>query len=134
MLWPVPNFWLLFRRAFGRLWARFENLKHLCGVKMEINLFQAKGKYKKRNHDRLDFIEKVRYKSLKEPYHAVFSQNICAKGMCLLLDNEVTPGTILELNFDIPGQESQAIATYSKVVWQKDFLTGVEFIVEKEKN
>lgn len=109
-------------------------LNYLCGVKMEINLFQAKGEYKKRNHDRLDFIEKVRYKSLKEPYHSVFSQNICAKGMCLLMDNEVIPGTILELNFDIPGQESQTISTYSKVVWQKDYLTGVEFIVEKENN
>jgi hypothetical protein len=101
---------------------------------MEINLFKSKGEYKKRNHDRLDFIEKVLYKSLKEPYQSVFSQNISAKGMCLLLDNEVIPGTILELNFDIPGQESKPISTYSKVVWQNDYLTGVEFIVEKENN
>lgn len=101
---------------------------------MEINLFKVKGEYKERNHDRLDFFEKVLYKSLKEPYQSVFSQNISAKGMCLLLDNEVIPGTILELNFDIPGQESKPISTYSRVVWQNDYLTGVEFIVEKETN
>lgn len=101
---------------------------------MEINVFKAKGNYNKRNHDRLDFIEKVRYKSLQDPYHSVFSQNISAKGMCLLLDNEVIPGTILELNFNIPGQESKTIFTYSKVVWQRDFLTGVEFIGQNKNH
>ena len=101
---------------------------------MEIDLFKVKGEYIERNHDRLDFIEKVQYKSLMEPYQSVFSQNISAKGMCLLLDNEVIPGTILELNFDIPGQETETISTYSKVVWQNDYLTGVEFIVEKENH
>lgn len=99
---------------------------------MEIDLFKTKAEYKKRNHDRLDFIKKVRYKSLMEPYQSVFSQDISAKGMCLLLDNEVIPGTILELNFDIPGKESKTISTYSKVVWQREFLTGVEFIGPSE--
>jgi len=101
---------------------------------MEINVFKAKGEYNKRIHDRLDFIKKIRYKSLKDPYHSVFSQNISAKGMCLLLDNEVIPGTILEPNFDIPGKESKTIETYSKVVWQKGYLTGVEFIGQNENH
>ncbi len=95
---------------------------------MEINLLKAKGLYNKRNYDRLDFIGKVQYKLLRQPFRSVFSQNICAKGMCLLLDHEIIPGTILELNFDIPGQETKTISTYSKVVWQRDYLTGVEFI------
>ena len=109
-------------------------LNYFCGANMEINLYKVKGEYIERDHDRLDFIEKVHYKSLKEPYHSVFSLNISANGMCLLLDNEVIPGTILELNFDIPGQKTKTISTYSKVVWQNDFLTGVEFIAEKENN
>jgi hypothetical protein len=108
--------------------ARFEVLNYLCGAKMDIDVFKAKGKYNKRTHDRLDFIEKVHYKLLKQPFQSVFSQNISAMGMCLLLDEEVIPGTILELDFDIPGQESKTISTYSKVVWQRDYLTGVEFI------
>jgi len=101
---------------------------------MEINVFKAKGKYNKRTHDRLDFIEKVHYKLLKQPYQSIFSQNISAMGMCLLLDEEVNPGTILELNFDMPGQEIETISTYSKVVWQRDYLTGVEFIGQKENH
>jgi hypothetical protein len=107
-------------------------LNYLCGAKMEINLFEAKSEYNKRIHDRLDFIEKVQYKSLQDSYHSVFSQNISANGMCLLLDNEVIPGTILELNFDIPGKDSKTISTYSKVVWQKDYLTGLKFIGQNE--
>jgi hypothetical protein len=101
---------------------------------MEINVFKTKGKYNKRIHDRLDFIEKVHYKLLKQPYQSVFSQNISALGMCLLLDEEVNTGTILELNFDMPGQEIETISTYSKVVWQRDYLTGVEFIGQNENH
>ena len=97
---------------------------------MEINVYKARGIYNKRSHDRLDFIEKVQYKSLQNPFHSVFSQNISAKGMCLLLDNEVIPGTILELNFNIPGEKPKTVSTYSKVVWQRDFLTGVELSVK----
>jgi hypothetical protein len=95
---------------------------------MEINVFKAKGKYDKRNHDRLDFIGKVNYKTLEHPFHSVFSQNISAMGMCLLMDKEIMPGTILELNFKIPGEESKTVSTYSKVVWQKEYLTGLEFL------
>ncbi|MGB3862127.1 MAG: PilZ domain-containing protein [Candidatus Aminicenantaceae bacterium] len=109
-------------------------LNYLCGAKMEINVFKAKGIYNKRTHDRLDFIEIVQYKLLKQPFQSVFSQNISAMGMCLLLDEEVIPGTILELYFDIPGRESKTISTYSKVVWQRDYLTGVEFIGQNKNH
>lgn len=99
---------------------------------MRINVFKARGIYNKRNHDRLDFINKVQYKILRRPFTSVFSQNISAKGMCLLLDDEFKPGTVLELNFEIPGQKIMTISTYSKVVWQKDYVTGVEFIGQSE--
>ena len=101
---------------------------------MKINVFKARGIYNKRNHERLDFINKVQYKLLRRPFTSVFSQNISAKGMCLLLDDEFRPGTVLELNFDIPGKEIKSISTYSKVVWQRDYLTGVEFIGHGENH
>lgn len=101
---------------------------------MEIDIPKAKGESNKRNHDRLDFIGKVQYKILDQPFRSVFSQNISANGMCLLLDNEVIPGTILELNFDIPEQKTKTISTYSQVVWQQDYLTGVEFIGQSANN
>ena len=101
---------------------------------MEINIFKAKGNYNKRNHDRLAFIEKVHYKVLEQPFQAVFSQNISALGMCLLMDKQFKPGTILELNFEIPESDSKMISTYSKVVWQRDYLTGVEFIGKNDNH
>jgi hypothetical protein len=51
-----------------------------------------------------------------------------------MLDNEVNPGTILELNFNIPGEKPKTVSTYSKVVWQRDFLTGVEFIGQNKNH
>jgi hypothetical protein len=101
---------------------------------MEVNVFKTRGIYNKRNYDRLDFIREVQYKVLRRPFTCVFSQNISAKGMCLLLDDEFNPGTVLELNFNIPGQKTKTISTYSKVVWQKDYLTGVEFIGQSENH
>jgi hypothetical protein len=58
----------------------------------------------------------------------VFTQDISQTGMCLLLDNEVSPGMILKLNFDLPGQSTQPIDTLAEVIWQDNYLTGVKFI------
>lgn len=123
---------MLFGGKFDRLEFQKTFLDHVSGAKMAIDLSKTKGPSDKRNHERLDFIGKVQYKLLRRPFKSVFSQNISAKGMCLLLDNEVNPGTILELCFEIPGRDTKIISTYSQVVWQQNYLTGVEFIGQSE--
>lgn len=48
--------------------------------------------------------------------------------MCLLLDNEVYPGMILKVKFELPGKKYMPINTYAEVIWQDNYLTGVKFI------
>jgi hypothetical protein len=54
--------------------------------------------------------------------------------MCLLLDNEVSPGIILELNFELPGQSYKPIDTLAEVIWQDNYLTGVKFISSQKES
>jgi c-di-GMP-binding flagellar brake protein YcgR len=82
----------------------------------------------RRRHPRVEFIREASYQLSKSPAYDVFTQDISQTGMCLLLDNEVSPGMILKLNFDLPGQSTQPIDTLAEVIWQDNYLTGVKFI------
>jgi len=95
---------------------------------MEVNVHKSRGKYDKRSHYRLEFIKKVQYKLFNHTFHSVFSQNLSAAGMCILLDAEVLPGTLMEIKFNLPSTLSKPISTSAKVMWQKGYLTGVKFL------
>ena len=82
----------------------------------------------RRKHPRVDFVRKASYQ-LSESYESgIFTQDISQTGMCLLLDNEVNPGSILKLNFELPDQSYEPIDTLAEVIWQDNYLTGVKFI------
>ncbi|MDH5202878.1 MAG: PilZ domain-containing protein, partial [Nitrospirota bacterium] len=59
------------------------------------------------------------------------TRDISQGGLCLLLNNELPPGTILELKYRLPHEEARQIVTSVEVIWQKKidkgFLTGVKF-------
>ena len=82
----------------------------------------------RRKYPRVDFIRKASYQLSKSTESGVFTQDISQTGMRLLLDNEVSPGMILQLNFDLPGQSAKPIDTLAEVIWQDNYLTGVKFI------
>lgn len=82
----------------------------------------------RRKHPRVDFIRKASYQLSTSSEFGVFTQDISQTGMRLLLDNEVSPGMILKLNFDLPGQSTKPIDTHAEVIWQDNYLTGVRFI------
>ena len=82
----------------------------------------------RRKYPRVDFIRQASYKLSQSSEFGVFTQDISQTGMRLLLDNEVSPGAILKLNFELPGQSSKPIDTLAEVVWQDNYLTGVKFI------
>ena len=69
------------------------------------------------------------YKVLSPLKNVGLTRNISHKGLCLLLDDELRPGTILELKYRLPHEESRQIVNTVEVVWQKKtekgFLTGV---------
>jgi c-di-GMP-binding flagellar brake protein YcgR len=85
----------------------------------------------KRKHLRKDLTTSVNYKILKPSGDVGVTQNISEGGLCLVLSNELTPGTILEVNFELPGDTPKKMESYVEVVWQKKtdkgFLTGVRF-------
>lgn len=110
-------------------------------VKIRITRFWGKGKSdipqkkkksERRKFPRVDFIRKANYQLTESSKFGVFTQDISQTGMRLLLDNEVYPGMILKLNFDLPGQSTKTIDTLAEVIWQDNYLTGVKFISSSE--
>ncbi len=89
---------------------------------------QKKEDLDRRKYPRVDFIRQASYQLSKSSKFGVFTQDISQTGMRLLLDNEVSPGAILKLNFELPGQTSKPIDTLAEVIWQDNYLTGVKFI------
>jgi c-di-GMP-binding flagellar brake protein YcgR len=96
--------------------------------KPETLPLQEKKDSERRKYPRVDFIRKANYQLPASSEFGVFTQDISQTGMRLLLDNEVSPGVILKLNFDLPGQSTKPIDTLAEVIWQDNYLTGVKFI------
>lgn len=88
---------------------------------------------------RVDVALNVRYRLLKtKPANRrSLSENISRLGACLLLDEKLTQGTLLELEIEIP-TFPKSLFTKAKVAWTKEsplemmekksFHTGVEFL------
>ena len=85
----------------------------------------------KRKHLRQEIITRVDYKVLTPSADVGLTQNVSEGGLCLVLNNELSPGTILEVKFEIPGDTPKQVESFVEVVWQKKtdkgFLTGVKF-------
>jgi len=90
-----------------------------------------KGKEIKREHRRDEIIIDVIYKVLSPLKDVGLVRDISQGGLCLLLNSELPPGTILELKYRLPHEESRQIVSIVEVVWQKKtdkgFLTGVKY-------
>ena len=100
---------------------------------MEDHFDKNQGGTEKRKHAREKVITDVSYKVLTPSDDKAVTQDISQGGLCLLLNNELPPGTILEVRLNLPGDEPKRIETFVEVVWQKEidrgFLTGVKFRV-----
>lgn len=53
------------------------------------------------------------------------TKNISAGGLCLIVDEKLNPGTILELDFVLPDKKN-TIKAKSRVAWIKPFKIGSE--------
>ena len=97
---------------------------------MKGDFDKNQGREIKRKHPREEIIIDVSYKVLSPLKDVGLTRNISYGGLCLLLDNELRPGTILELKYRLPHEEARQIVTSVEVVWQKKtekgFLTGVK--------
>ena len=86
----------------------------------------------KRKHPRLGVQKKMRYRELLPSGEEGLIQDISEGGLCLLLNKKFSPGTILEINYEVPAEAPKPEASIVKIIWQKKtdkgMLTGVEFI------
>ena len=82
----------------------------------------------KRNSPRYESIKKIKYKVLIPMEGEGYTQNISKGGFALFLDKEVPPGSVLELIIHSPGQKQKTQKSIVKVIWQKDYLTGVKVL------
>ena len=91
---------------------------------------QNKEKDEKRMHTRKTLVAKVTYRILMRSKGETLTQNISEGGLCLILNRELAPGAILEVNIDMPGKDPKSIEIFAEVVWQKKtemgFLTGLK--------
>jgi hypothetical protein len=96
---------------------------------MEHN--QSESSSDRRGCHRKEVSTKVVYKVVIPTDGAATTANISEGGICLVLDKELPPGTVLEVKFELPGKEPVPIETLVKIVWQKKtdkgYLTGVKF-------
>ena len=86
----------------------------------------------KRKHTREEIVTKVSYKILTPSGDLGLTQNISEGGLCLLLNKELSPGTVLEVQFTLPDEAAKSVESFVEIIWQskteKGFLTGVKFI------
>lgn len=96
-------------------------------MKEEIKI--AEEKKERRHFFRVDLIRRARCKIPGQVPSLCYTQNISEGGLCLLYCDELRPGTTVETEFDLPVEEPKLIKTHAVVVWQKDYLTGLKFIL-----
>jgi len=86
----------------------------------------------KRIHPRREVFTKMSYRELVPSGEEGLIQDISDGGLCLLLNKEFSPGSILEIKYELQGETPNPIEAVVKVIWQKKvdtgMLTGVKFI------
>lgn len=92
---------------------------------------EQKGNIEQRTSKRVELVTDVKY-SVLVPSQSGLIKNISEGGLCLLLDERLPKGSILRVEFNLPGEKPSHIEALVKVIWQKagedKFLTGVKFL------
>jgi hypothetical protein len=85
----------------------------------------------KRKHPRKEISAKMSYRELKPSVEEGIIQDVSEGGLCLMLTKGLSPGTVLKVKHELPGEYSLPKEAFVKVIWQKKthqgFLTGVKF-------
>ncbi len=87
----------------------------------------------RRKFPRKQVFTNVSYKILMPEAGAGETKDLSDGGLCIVVDKDLPRGTILELDFDVPGNEPVKIKASAEVIWQKKtdkgYITGLEFII-----
>ncbi|MFA5100228.1 MAG: PilZ domain-containing protein [Candidatus Omnitrophota bacterium] len=91
------------------------------------------GSTENRQHPRIEVSTKVKFAVVIPVYENGTSKDISQGGLCLDTNKSLAQGSILRLEFDLPGEPPEHIQALGKVVWQRTnmegtFSTGVKFL------
>lgn len=86
---------------------------------------------------RVDTVQKVKFKTNFSKKDSLvhgegFSQNLSENGCCLFLDQEIPMGSLIEVTFERLDKNNQNVRIIGKVIWQKDYLSGIKFIPDAQ--
>jgi len=98
---------------------------------MKDDFQNNRDKEDKRKHPRQEVTARMSYRELKTSVEVGYIQDVSDGGLCLMLPKGLSPGTVLKVKHELPGEYAIPKEAFVKVVWQKEtdkgFLTGVKF-------
>jgi hypothetical protein len=86
-----------------------------------------------RQFPRMDVNTSVKFSVVIPVYDNGTSKDISQGGLCLETHKSLAQGSILRLEFDLPGDPPEHIQALGKVIWQRTnaegtFSTGIKFL------
>lgn len=91
------------------------------------------GSLEKRQFPRFEVTATVKYSVVVPAQEEGTTKDISQGGMCLTSKRALAQGTVLRLEFDLPGDPPVHVEALGKVVWQRTnpdgtFSTGIKFV------
>ncbi len=87
----------------------------------------------RRQFPRIDVDTNINFAVVIPSYEAGTSRNISQVGLSMEMKRKLAVGTILRLEFDLPGDKPEHIEALGRIMWQRpssedNFLTGIKFL------
>jgi len=91
------------------------------------------GGMERRQFPRIEIETKISYSVVIPAYEHGTTKDISQGGVCLECKRKMAIGTILRLEFDLPGDPPEHIEALGRVMWQRIkaddvFATGIKFL------
>ncbi|MBU1998180.1 MAG: PilZ domain-containing protein [Candidatus Omnitrophica bacterium] len=91
------------------------------------------GAEERRKFPRIDIATNVSYAAIIPAYEVGTTKDISEGGMCLEMKRKMARGTILRLEFDLPGDKPEHIEALGRIMWQRPktedtYATGIKFL------
>lgn len=97
-------------------------------------MYEDKAGTDRRQFPRIEVSTPVNFTVVMPHYEVGTTRDLSQGGICLEVKRKLATGTILRLEFDLPGDKPEHIEALGKVVWQRQkaedsYNTGIKFLV-----
>ena len=87
----------------------------------------------RRKFPRIEIATNVSYAVIIPAYELGSTKDISEGGMCLEMKRKMALGTILRLEFELPGDKPEHIEALGRIMWQRPkadetYSTGIKFL------